>query len=392
MRQVETTNPMFTSRRDILTSSLALMAFSRVQDQTENVVTIPGKRSMILHNDRPEDLETPLPYFNEWLTPNDVFFVRQHLPRPVIQEADFRLSVRGRVSREIQLLLADLRKLPQYTVAAVLECTGNGRGFFRPRVPGIQWERGAVGNAEWSGPRLSEVLKLAGADAQAAYVTSNGADIGVAKTPDFIRSLGMRKALDQSTLLALRMNGEVLSPLHGFPLRLIVPGWDGTSWVKWVNSLSVDNEPDHGFFMNPAYRFPKHAVAPGTPANPADLEVIEAMPVKSYITGPEDGAKIPLAPITLRGMAWAGEERVTKVEISTDAGVSWRETQLSPKDLPFTWRLWTLDWKPSKPGYHTVLSRATDSAGRVQPMVATWNPSGYLFNAIDRIGLVVEEQ
>jgi DMSO/TMAO reductase YedYZ molybdopterin-dependent catalytic subunit len=389
---METTNQMFTSRRDILTSSLALMAFSRVQEQTENVVTIPGKRAMILHNDQPEDLETPLPYFNEWLTPNDVFFVRQHLPRPVIQEADFRLSVRGRVSREIQLSVADLRKLPQYTIAAVLECTGNGRGFFRPRVPGIQWERGAVGNAEWSGPRLSEVLKLAGADAQAAYVTSNGADIGVAKTPDFIRSLGMRKALDQSTLLALRMNGDVLSPLHGFPLRLIVPGWDGTSWVKWVNSLSVDNEPEHGFFMNPAYRFPKHAVAPGTPANPADLEVIEAMSVKSYITAPEDGAKIPLAPTTLRGMAWAGEERVTKVEISTDAGVSWRETQLSPKDLPFTWRLWTLDWKPSKPGYHTVLSRAMDSAGRVQPMVATWNPSGYLFNAIDRVGLVVEEQ
>jgi sulfite oxidase len=284
MRQSETTNPLFTSRRNILTSSLALMAFNRVQGQTENVVTIPGKRSMILHNDRPEDLETPLPYFNEWLTPNDVFFVRQHLPRPVIQEADFRLSVRGRVSREIQLSVTDLRKLPQYTVAAVLECTGNGRGFFRPRVPGIQWGRGAIGNAEWSGPRLSEVLKLAGADVQAAYVTSNGADIGVAKTPDFIRSLGMRKALDQSTLLAPRMNGEVLSPLHGFPFRLIVPGWDGTSWVKWVNSLSVDNEPDRGFFMNPAYRFPKHAVAPGTPVNPADLEVIEAMPVKSYIT------------------------------------------------------------------------------------------------------------
>lgn len=347
---------------------------------------------MILHNDRPEDLETPLTYFNEWLTPNDVFFVRQHLPRPVVQEADFRLSVSGRVSREIQLSVADLRRLPQYTVPAVLECTGNGRGFFRPRVPGIQWGRGAIGNAEWSGPRLKDVLKLADADAQAAYVTSNGADIGVAKTPDFIRSLPMRKALDGSTLLAMKMNGEVLSPLHGFPLRLIVPGWDGTSWVKWVNSLSVDQEPNNGFFMNPAYRFPKHAVLPGTAANPADLEVIEAMPVKSYITGHEDGAKVPLAPLTLQGIAWAGEERVKKVEISTDSGVNWREASLSPKDLPFTWRLWTLDWMPPGPGYYTVLSRATDAAGRVQPIVATWNPSGYLFNAIDRIGLLVEAQ
>jgi DMSO/TMAO reductase YedYZ molybdopterin-dependent catalytic subunit len=233
---------------------------------------------------------------------------------------------------------------------------------------------------------------LAGADAQAAYVTSNGADIGVAKTPDFIRSLPMRKALDQSTLLALRMNGQVLPPLHGFPLRLIVPGWDGTSWVKWINSLSVDNQPDNGFFMNPAYRFPKHSVPPGTSVNPADLEVIEAMPVKSYITGHEDGARIPFGPITLRGMAWAGDERVTKVEISTDSGMNWREASLSGKDLPFTWKLWMLDWKPSAPGYYTVLSRAADSAGRVQPVVATWNPSGYLFNAIDRIGLLVEQQ
>ena len=123
----------------------------------------------------------------------------------------------------------DLRKLPQYTVPAVLECTGNGRGFYRPRVPGIQWGRGAVGNAEWSGPRLTDVLKLAGADLKAAYVTANGADIGVAKTPDFIRSLPMRKAVDPATLLALNMNGETLPALHGFPLRLIVPGWDGTS-------------------------------------------------------------------------------------------------------------------------------------------------------------------
>jgi DMSO/TMAO reductase YedYZ molybdopterin-dependent catalytic subunit len=131
---------------------LALMPFSGVQEQAENALTIPGKRSMILHNDRPEDLETPLSYFGEWLTPNDVFFVRQHLPRPVMQEADFRLSIKGRVSREIQLSPDDLKKLPQYAVTAVLECTGNGRGFFQPQVPGIQWKRGAVGNAEWTGP------------------------------------------------------------------------------------------------------------------------------------------------------------------------------------------------------------------------------------------------
>jgi DMSO/TMAO reductase YedYZ molybdopterin-dependent catalytic subunit len=186
------------------------------------------------------------------------------------------------------------------------------------------------------------------------------------------------------------MNGEPLPALHGFPLRLIVPGWDGTSWVKWVNSLTVANEPDHGFFMNPAYRYPKHPGPPGTPIDPADLEVIEGMPVKSYITGPADGDKIPLAIAALRGMAWAGEERVSRVEVSTDGGSTWRDAQLSSQSLPFTWRLWTFEWRPPKPGYYTVLSRATDSAGRVQPFVAAWNPSGYLFNAVDQIGLTVE--
>jgi DMSO/TMAO reductase YedYZ molybdopterin-dependent catalytic subunit len=373
------------SRREII----ALFSAAAVT-QAQDVVTIPGKRAMIVHNDRPEDLETPLAYFDQWITPNDAFFVRQHLPRPEMREADFRLRIGGRVSKEIQLSLAELRKLPQVRVPAVLECTGNGRGFYRPRVPGIQWGRGAVGNAEWSGPRMLDVLKLAGADLQAAFVTVNGADVGVAKTPDFIRSLGMRKAIHPATLLALQMNGEPLPDLHGFPLRLIVPGWDGTSWVKWVTSLTVANEPDQGFFMNPAYRFPKHPGAPGAPVDRADLEVIEGMPVKSYIAGPADGDKLSMGATVLRGMAWAGEEHVTKVEVSTDGGSTWREAKLSPQNLPFTWRLWTAEWKPMRAGYYTVLSRATDSAGRVQPFVAAWNPSGYLFNAVDRIGVVVE--
>lgn len=345
---------------------------------------------MIVHNDRPEDLESPVEYLNQWLTPVDSFFVRQHLPRPTVNEANFKLVLTGRVAKEMNVTLAQLRALPQYTVPAVLECTGNGRAFFSPRVPGVQWGRGAIGNAEWTGPRLADVLKLAGADGSAAYVTTNGADNGLAKTPDFIRSLPMKKAVDPATLLALKMNGEPLPDLHGFPLRLIVPGWDGTSWVKWVNYLSVDQTSHTGFYMNPGYRFPKHPGPPGAPVDPADLEVIEAMPVQSYITGHTEGAKVPIGPLTLKGIAWAGDTRVAKVEVSTDAGLTWKTARLSGKDLPYTWRLWAVEWRPEKPGYFTVLSRATDIEGRTQPMVPTWNPSGYLFNAIDRIGLSVE--
>jgi sulfite oxidase len=373
------------SRREWMAALLALPALGRCQEP----ITIPGKRTMLVHNDRPEDLETRLADLNTWITPNDVFFVRQHLPRPTTNEATHRMALAGRVNKQMELSVAELRRLPQYTVAATLECTGNARGFFRPRVPGVQWGRGAIGNAEWSGPRLSDVLKLAEADGNAAWVTVDGADVGVAKTPDFIRSMQMKKALHPATLLALNMNGEPLPDLHGFPVRLVVPGWDGTSWVKWVTSLTVTNEPDSGFFMNPAYRFPKHAVAPGTAANAADLEIIEAMPVKSYITSPADQDRIDLGPLVLRGVAWAGEQRVAQVEISTDAGRHWTDAQLSPKNLPFAWRLWSLNWTPPKTGYFTILSRATDSAGNVQPVAATWNPSGYLYNAIDQIGVLV---
>ncbi|HTU44443.1 MAG TPA: sulfite oxidase [Bryobacteraceae bacterium] len=377
------------SRRELMAGLLALPA---ALAYGEEPIKIPGKRAMLLHNDRPEDLETPLEYFNTWITPNDVFFVRQHLPRPKTDEATHRIAVSGRVNKEMELSVEDLRKLPQYTVAATLECTGNARGLFRPRVPGIQWGRGAIGNAEWSGPRLSDVLKLAGADGNASWVTVNGADVGVAKTPDFIRSFKMEKALHPATLLALQMNGQPLPDLHGFPVRLVVPGWDGTSWVKWVTTLSIANEPDTGFFMNPAYRFPKHAVPPGTGANPADLEIIEAMPVKSYITSPADQDRIGLAPTVLRGIAWAGEQRVSRVEVSTDAGRHWTDARLSPKNLPFAWRLWSLEWTPQQAGYFVILSRATDTAGNVQPIAATWNPSGYLYNAIDQVGVTVEKQ
>ncbi len=375
------------SRRDLLAGLLAVAGVARAQDQTPE--TIAGKRPLLLHNDRPEDLETPIDLLNTWLTPNDAFFVRQHLPRPRVEEDAYRLALSGKVASPREITLADLRALPQYTVTATLECTGNARGFFRPRVPGIQWGRGAIGNAEWTGPRVSDVLKLAGADAGARFLTTNGADIGIAKTPDFIRSLGMEKALHPATLLALKMNREPLPALHGSPARLIVPGWDGTSWVKWVTSLTVADQPDNGFFMNPAYRFPKHPLQPGVPVNPADLEVIEGMPVKSFITSPADQAKLSLSPAVLRGVAWAGEERITRVEVSTDGGRHWSDAELSQPDLPFAWRLWNLAWTPPQPGYHTILSRATDSARRTQPIVATWNPSGYLYNAIDQVGVLV---
>lgn len=377
------------SRRGVFAAAFAAAVAKRVRAADE-VVVIPGKRPMILHNDRPEDLETPVTDLNTWITPVDAFFVRQHIPRPApIGPAAYRLAINGMVSKPVELTLADLRKLPQYTVPATLECTGNGRGFYTPKVPGIQWARGAVGNAEWRGPRISDVLKLAGASASASYLEIDGADTGVASTPDFVRSMPMDKAMHPATLLALTMNGETPS-IHGFPARLIVPGWDGTSWVKWVTRLTPADKSGTGFFMNPGYRIPKYNLPPGTPARPAELEVIEGMPVKSSITAPEDQAKIPAGPATIRGIAWAGEHAIERVEVSTDGGSLWRDARLSQPKLDFAWRLWQIDWRPESPGYYNILSRATDTAGRVQPFVPAWNPSGYLWNGVDRIGVTVE--
>jgi sulfite oxidase len=373
------------NRRQLIFSALGLAAVAAAADEPP----IAGKSPMILHNDRPEDLEMPNQYFDQWLTPVDKFFVRQHLPRPEVDAASFRLIVNGEVAKPLELKIEDLRKLPQHKVAATLECTGNGRAFYRPRLPGIQWARGGIGNAEWSGPRISEILKLAGAKTDAPFLETDGADVGVAKTPDFIRSLPMKKALDPSTILALDMNGAPLPPIHGFPTRLIVPGWDGTSWVKWVVRLTAAAEENKGFFMNPGYRYPKYARPPGAAPVPAELEVIEGMRVKSAITVPSEDDKVPMGPVTLSGYAWAGEQKIMRVEVSTDGGSRWKDAELTPQNLNYAWRLWKLRWTPSKPGYHTILSRATDSAGNVQPFVADWNPSGYLYNAIDHVGITV---
>jgi DMSO/TMAO reductase YedYZ molybdopterin-dependent catalytic subunit len=385
-----TVRAMTANRRELFAALVAAAAARGLRAQ-EGPVTIAGKRPMIAHNDRPEDLETPVAYLDTWVTPVDSFFVRQHIPRPAaIDPAAHRVQISGLVSKQLQLSVADLQKLPQHTVPATLECTGNGRGFYTPKVPGIQWGRGGVGNAEWSGPRLSDVLKLAGVDPKAKHIEIDGADTGMMKTPDFIRSMPMEKAMHPATLLALKMNGET-PQIHGFPVRLIVPGWDGTSWVKWVTRISPTAEMTNGFFMNPGYRYPKYARPPGMAAVPAELEVIEGMPVKSSLTAPEDGAKIGMGAFTIKGFAWAGENAIERVEVSTDGGSKWQAAQLSKEKLPFAWRLFNLSWTPPQPGYYTIMSRATDTAGRVQPIVPAWNPSGYLWNGIDRVGVTVEK-
>ncbi len=209
-------------------------------------------------------------------------------------------------------------------------------------------------------------------------------------TPLFLRSIPIEKALHPATLLAYQMNGEPLPLLHGAPLRLIVPGWAGDVWTKWLTQLTVQEREAEGYYMQTAYRLPATPVQPGeTLISPETIPVTE-MVVKSLIAQPSDGAIVTGGEIVIQGIAFTGEGHVVRVEISTDEGASWQRTELMGEPLPYTWRLWRYPWKETRPGRYTVLSRATDSLGRSQPLVTPWNPGGFLWNSVDRLRIQVQ--
>jgi sulfite oxidase len=352
-------------------------------------IEIPGEPGMIVRSYRFVDLESPLEYFNSWLTPTPHFFVRNHMQEPSRFDAgDWRLTIRGEVEKPIALTLADIAKLPTHSVVNTLECAGNGRGLFRPQAAGVQWGKGAVGTARFSGPRLRDVLERAGVKPTGKNVMFRGLDVVPGKVPPFIRSIPIEKALDADTLLATYMNGIPLPKHHGFPARALVPGWVGAASCKWLTEIKVLDSEFAGNFMNPGYRFPNHPLQPGEAVQPEDTHPITALNVKSVIAGPADGARLKAERYTVHGAAWAGEAEVVKVEISTDGGTRWSAARLGNDHAHYAWRLWTYEWKAS-PGDHTILSRATDSQGRTQPSAPVWNPSGYLYNAVDQVNVHV---
>jgi DMSO/TMAO reductase YedYZ molybdopterin-dependent catalytic subunit len=350
-----------------------------------------GKEDLLTRVARPQNLETPVKYFTSWLTPTSRFFVRSHFGPPNPDSlAQWRLHVEGDVRERLSLSLSDLRTFGEVSLPAVLQCAGNGRAYFAPKVPGAQWRKGAVGNATWTGVRLAEVLKRAGLGPKAKHVQMLGADRPVLPTvPLFLRSIPIEKAMHPATLLAYRMNGEPLAVLHGGPLRLVVPGWAGESWTKWVTNLRLQDLEAEGFYMATAYRMPVSPVAPGTTVSPSEMAPVQNIVVKSIIARPSE-EQIPAAgDLAIEGVAFTGEGEVVRVEISTNGGQDWRDAELIGEHAPYAWRLWRYLWKGPPPGAYTLLSRATDSRGQTQPMTAAWNPSGYLWNAVDRVRVQV---
>ncbi len=282
-------------------------------------VEFPGEHDMILRSFRFVDLETPVEYFNTWLTPIPHFFVRNHMHEPSELDAnDWRLSLGGGVDKPLTLSLAELSKLEIHSVVNTLECAGNGRSLHRPQVPGVQWGKGAVSTARFSGPRLRDVLQRAGVKPTGKHVMFRGLDEVPGKVPPFIRSIPIEKALDADTLIATHMNGSPLTKHHGFPARALVPGWIGAASCKWLTEIKVLETEFAGNFMSPAYRFPNRPVQPGEAVKPEDTHPLTALNVKSVIAGPIDGASLKPGKMAIHGAAWAGEADIAKVEISTD--------------------------------------------------------------------------
>lgn len=348
-------------------------------------------RRMIVRTERPVNLESPSAALDSFLTPNAELFVRSHHGAPAVGLRPWEVVVEGLVEKPLTLSLGDLAAMETITVPAVIQCAGNSRGQFRPRMPGIPWERGAVGHAEWSGVRLSDLLEKAGVKPGAAHVHMVGGDVPPnPKAPAFVRSIPLDRARAEGVILALTMNGEPLPVLHGGPARLVVPGWAANCWSKWIRRLIVSAEEAQSFYMKAGYRIPRTPVPPGVNPPPADMVPVQWMNVKSLIASPGAGAKVARKPVEVRGVAWTGEGHVVRVEVSTVEDPTWREAELIDAPREGSWRRFKIAWTPPAAGAFTLQARATDSKGDVQPETPPWNKSGYLWNGYDRVSCTVE--
>lgn len=349
----------------------------------------PQKGEMILQRSRPPLLETPIEVFDQGIfTPNDRFFVRWHwanIPTSVDVES-FRITVRGHVARPLSIPLSALLRMPRIEYAAVNQCSGNSRGFFAPRVAGGQWAHGAMGNAKWVGVPLRYVLDLAGIAPGATVVRFNGLDQPVVPAgPDFMKSLALDHARDGEVMLAFQMNGEQLPLLNGFPVRLIVPGWYSTYWVKMVSDIEVLAKPDDNYWMAKAYKIPTAPfanVTPGTKDFPTTP--INRMIPRSWITSIADGGTVAWQPnLPVGGIAIGGDAGVARVDLSADGGRSWTPAKLGPDAGRYSFR--RFDGMVSTPvrGTMPLMARCTSTAGVTQPMQANWNPGGFMRGCVE---------
>ena len=401
-------------RRDFFKKTMTLAGgavvgttFSEASQKVETVhpiderkvsdIAFPQKRPLITYSDRPPLLESPREVFTNPITPNDLFFVRWHMPMipTYISKNRFTLHIHGAVERELKLSLKSLRtEFEQVELTAVLQCGGNSRTAFKPTAGGIQWGIGAMGCARWKGVRLKDVLAKAGLAKDAQWIGFNGLEKAVyAETDNFVRALELEK-LSDDVILAYEMNGEDLPYLNGYPLRLIIPGTYSDSWIKMISNIKVTKEKMTLHFMEHAYRIPDNECECETPDNLAQkTKPIEKMNVNSVIGYPVSGTKVKQgAELIVRGVAFDGGEGIAKVEVSTDGGTTWQEAKLDKGEAGrYAYRAFTRPITPKQSGTLSIMCRATNTKGETQPFPheIKWNRGGYKYNGIDEVTVEV---
>jgi len=354
----------------------------------ETLMRFPGKVPMRAINDRPPCLETPWEYYRHDLTPNEAFYVRWHL-QMIPTEVDlrtWRLNIGGHVDRPLRLSMDELRRMEPVSIVAVNQCSGNARSLFEPRVPGAQWGNGAMGNARWTGVRLVDLLRRAGIKSGAIDVSFAGLDKGgLASVPNYVKSLTADAAQRPDVLVAYEMNGQPLPLLNGFPVRLMVPGWFATYWIKALSEIMVLDRPFEGFWVKEAYRIPAANEGLETPDHLATITVpINVMRIRSFITSQRDGERIPAGrPCAVDGIAFDGGTGVKGVEFSANGGGTWQSATLGTDLGRYSFRRWSVVWQPTQTGPVRLQVRATSNSGAMQPITAGWNRAGYLRNVIE---------
>jgi len=356
----------------------------------EPVARFPEKVPLRVVNDRPPCLETPWRYFREDLTPNEAFYVRWHLQAipTVIDLRTWRLKVAGHVERPFELSLDELKRMEPVSVVAVNQCSGNSRSLFEPRVPGSQWGNGAMGNARWTGVRLADLLRRAAVKPNTVQVQFNGLDEGpLPSVPDYVKTLQAEHAMSEDVIVAYEMNGAGLPMLNGFPVRLVVPGWYATYWVKALSEITALAHNFDGYWMAKAYRIPANREAAEAPdALATETVPINRLNLRSFFVLPEPDGRIPVGrPCPLEGIAFDGGNGIKQVQVSSDGGARWDQARLDPDLGPYSFRRWRATWTPHARGGHRLMVRAASNAGEEMPASPRWNRSGYMRNVIDEI-------
>ena len=353
------------------------------------------KPDMLVHSKQPFNGEFAPHLLNDDVTPTARHFVRNNSSIPERAKSGdlngWKLTIDGEVHKKLSLSMDDLIRFPQVTMQVVVECAGNGRSLFTPKVDGTPWIRGAVGCSEWTGVRLRDVLKAASLKETAVYTGNYGEDLPIGSGEAFSRGIPIEKAMDEHTLIALKMNGADLPAAHGFPARLIVPGWIGSAMQKWLNRIWVrDQVHDSEKMSGYSYRIPTYPPEPGIKPPKNEMVIAASGRIKSLITKPQSKTVVKIGtPINVRGHAWAGEKEVDKVYISTDFGVRWQETRLIQPANRYAWYHWDTEITFGNRGYYEIWARAFDDKGDAQPFSQPWNPKGYLGNVIHRVPVMI---